>query len=113
MSAYVSVCWDCSYIASSRDFERQNREPSNAVLPPASKPPRGVNEAANIHGKCAIDWVHDGHFCQRLHHEVSRNCQKCVHEAIAAFEHPYIMKPIMNPLVFSLLVKIGMSSTHQ
>src|SRR5271170_1752075 len=64
---------DHSYIASCRNFEREYSEPTNAVLPSAGKSPRRVNEPANVHGKCSIYRVHDGHFGKRLHHQVSKH----------------------------------------
>ncbi len=32
---------------------------------------------------------------------------------LEGFEHPYIMKPITNPLALSPLVKVGLCRTHQ
>lgn len=59
-------------VASSRDLEGQHGQPTDGVLPSAGETERGVDEAANVHAESAVDWVQDGHFSERLHHEVSR-----------------------------------------
>jgi hypothetical protein len=101
-----------AYIASCRNFEREYSEPSNAVLPSAGKSPRRVDEPANVHGECAIYWVHDGQFGKRLHHEVSKHNRQSVFTTDCEFVDPYIMAPVMNPLDLSI-IKVGLANTHQ
>jgi hypothetical protein len=102
---------DHSYIASCRNLKREYSEPSNAVFPSAGKSPRRVNEPANVHGKCSINRVHDGHFGERLHHQVSKHNRQNPFTAGSEFANPYIMPPIANPL--DLSIKFGLSGTHQ
>jgi hypothetical protein len=93
---------DHSYVASCRNFEREYSEPTNAVLPSAGKSPRRVDEPANVHGKCSIYRVHDGHFGKRLHHQVSKHNHQNIFTTDCEFVNPYIMPPIVNPLDLSM-----------
>ena len=102
---------DRSYIASRRHFKREYSEPTNAVLPSTGKSPRRVNEPANIHGKCSIYRVHDGHFGKRLHHQVSKQNRQNIFTTDCGLVNPYIMTPIVN--ILDLSMKVGLSGTHQ
>jgi hypothetical protein len=57
-------------VASSRNLERQDREPTDGVLPSTGKTPRWVDEATNIHGERSVDGVHHSKFGECLHHQV-------------------------------------------
>lgn len=57
-------------IAGGRDLERQNRQPTDSVLPGAGKTPRRIDESGNVDGEGAIDGIQDGHLSESLHHEV-------------------------------------------
>jgi hypothetical protein len=58
-------------VARGGDLERKDRQPADRILPPARETPRGVDEAADVHGEGAVDGVHDGHLGESLHHEVA------------------------------------------
>lgn len=57
-------------VTGGRDLERQNRQPTDSVLPGASKTPRRIDESGDVDGEGAIDGIQDGHLCESLHHEV-------------------------------------------
>lgn len=76
-------------VASGGDFEGEDREPTDCVLPTTvreavsdvvgvemledlpSETPTRINEADNVHGESTVDRVHDCQLCKSLHHEVN------------------------------------------
>lgn len=60
-------------VAGSRDLEGQHGEPRDGVLPGAGETEGGVDKATDVHGKGAVDWIHDGKLGEGLHHEVDHN----------------------------------------
>lgn len=60
-------------VTSSRDFEGKDGEPGDGILPGTGETEGGVDKAADVHGKGAVDWVHDGKLGKGLHHEVDHN----------------------------------------
>jgi hypothetical protein len=60
-------------VASSRNLEGQDSEPTNGVLPATRKAPGWIDEATDIHGEGSVDRIHDREFSQCLHHQVNHN----------------------------------------
>lgn len=58
-------------IASRGNLKGKDSQPTDGVLPGAGESPRGIDEATDVHGESAIDWVHDGQFRKGLHHEIA------------------------------------------
>jgi hypothetical protein len=71
-SALITHGQDNPYVASCRNLEGKDSEPTNAVLPSAGKSPRGINKPANVHGESSVDRVQNCQFGKSLHHEVAR-----------------------------------------
>lgn len=59
-------------IASGRNFERQNSEPTDGIFPSTGETPRRVDESADIHGEGTVDGIDDRHFGKSLHHQIAR-----------------------------------------
>lgn len=60
------------HVASSGDLKGKDSQPADGVLDAARPPEGGINEAADVHGECTVDRIKDSHFCEGLHHEVSK-----------------------------------------
>lgn len=60
-------------VTGSRNFEGKDGEPGDGVFPSTGETEGGVDEAADVHGEGAVDWVHDGKLGKGLHHEVDHN----------------------------------------
>lgn len=81
-------------VARGGDLERKDGQPADGILPAAGETPRGIHEAADVHGEGTVHRVEDGHFCERLHHEVTR--QRGLDNEGQGFRHRrirYIMPP--------------------
>jgi hypothetical protein len=84
--------------ASSRDFERQNGQPTDGVLPRAGETERRVDETADVHGEGTVDRVQYRQLREGLHHKVRRGTLKMLADKYVAIiaigtDSPMIMKP--------------------
>ena len=79
-------------IASSRNLEGKDCQPTDGVFPTASKAERGVDEATNVHSEGSIDRIDDRQLCESLHHAVARLlCQP--RPSSFGIEEAYTMNP--------------------
>lgn len=96
-------------VASSWNFKRKDGQPTDRVLPTASKTKGGIDKATNVHGEGPIDRIHDRQFCEGLHHEVARVlCQ--FRRGWSDAWQTYTMRPKDG---LALTLQIAQSKTNQ
>ena len=81
-------------VTGSRDFEGQDRQPTDGVFPSTCETKRGIDEATDVHREGSIDRIDDRHFCQSLHHEVAKSFPSvCGTNRLRSCDQTYTMPP--------------------
>lgn len=60
-------------VDSGGDLVGENGQPTDGIFPSASETEGWIDKATDIHCESAVNGVHDGHFCESLHHEVTKH----------------------------------------